>query len=276
VAWGDFDNDGRLDFLLTGTTNGFGNGPISQLWRNTGSGFTNVPIPGLQGVYNSSVAWGDFDNDGRLDFLLTGNNGSAPISQLWRNNLPGSNAPPAAPAGLSATLSGNTLNLNWTAPADDHTPAAGLNYNVRIGTTPGGSDIVAPQALASGTRLVPQIGNAGPGLTTFYALAPGQDYYWSVQAVDTSFAGSPFAAEQVFTIGPLLSQPLHLGNGVFQFTFTNSASGTWEVRGTTNLALPVASWDNLGLPLQVSGNVYQFNDGLAPMHPQRYYLLQKQ
>ncbi len=74
VAWGDYDNDGRLDFLITGTTN-VNSAGISQLWRNTGSGFTNVTAsvaPGLPGVWHSSVAWGDYDNDGRLDFLITG------------------------------------------------------------------------------------------------------------------------------------------------------------------------------------------------------------
>src|SRR6185503_19050000 len=80
VAWGDYDNDGRLDFLLTG----YGGSPVSQVWRNTGSGFSNVTAsvaPGLPGVRYSSVAWGDYDNDGRLDFLLTGSG----ISQVWRN-----------------------------------------------------------------------------------------------------------------------------------------------------------------------------------------------
>jgi hypothetical protein len=277
VAWGDFDNDGRLDFLITGTPDGTSG--ISQLWRNTGNGFTNVPIPFLPGVYYSSVAWGDFDNNGRLDFLLTG---YAPIdgfsvSLLWRNNFPGLNAPPAAPAGLSSTVSGATVTLNWSASADDHTPAAGLNYNVRIGTTPGGSEILAPQSLANGTRLVPQIGNAGPGLTALYGLAPGADYYWSVQAVDSSFAGSPFAAEAQLTVPPLLIQPLRLGNSVFQFTFTNSASGTWDIHATTNLALPVVNWDNLGLPTALgSNNLYQFKDFQAPNFPQRVYRLQKQ
>src|SRR5437867_3358288 len=86
VAWADYDRDGRLDFLITGVSNTL---RVSQLWRNTGSGFTNVPIPGLPGVANSSVAWGDYNNDGRLDFLITGATNSfgtyAIIPQLWQN-----------------------------------------------------------------------------------------------------------------------------------------------------------------------------------------------
>src|SRR5436190_1089309 len=60
VAWSDFDGDGRLDFLISGTSNGISSGAIAQLWRNTGSSFNNVPLPGLSGAYLGSSAWGDF------------------------------------------------------------------------------------------------------------------------------------------------------------------------------------------------------------------------
>jgi hypothetical protein len=113
VAWADFDNDGRLDFLITGTDY-VSEGPISQLWRNTGNGFVNVTAalaPGLPQVAVGSAVWADYDNDGRMDFLITGitafdNHGpSARACQLWRNTGSGFTNVTAtvAPGLLSAT-----------------------------------------------------------------------------------------------------------------------------------------------------------------------------
>jgi FG-GAP-like repeat len=107
AAWCDFDGDGRLDFLISGTSNGISSGAISQLWRNTGTGFTNVPIPALPGAYFGSIAWGDFDNDGRPDFLISGitnSNTGDSICQLWRNTGSGfTNVPVAGLRGMFDT-----------------------------------------------------------------------------------------------------------------------------------------------------------------------------
>ncbi|MCP4542281.1 MAG: VCBS repeat-containing protein, partial [Chloroflexi bacterium] len=72
VAWGDYDNDGDLDILLTGDTGGYN--PLTSVYENTGAGFSvdAVASNDLAQVRYSSVAWGDYDNDGDLDILLTG------------------------------------------------------------------------------------------------------------------------------------------------------------------------------------------------------------
>jgi hypothetical protein len=117
MAWGDYDNDGRLDLLFTGAVMGPDSNsiPVSQLWRNTGNGFTDVTAsvaPGLPGVYHSSVAWGDYDNDGRLDFLLAGrDSGSNAVCQLWRNTGNGfTNVTASVAPGLPGVDSGS---VSW-------------------------------------------------------------------------------------------------------------------------------------------------------------------
>jgi len=82
AAWGDYDNDGDLDLLLTGFMNP---GLISKIYRNNGGSFNDIGA-GLPSVQNGAVAWGDYDNDGDLDLLLTGDTGSAPISKVYRND----------------------------------------------------------------------------------------------------------------------------------------------------------------------------------------------
>ena len=89
AAWADYDNDGRLDLMMTGGTL---LKRTSKLYHNTGSGFADQSsrLPDLPKVWNGSLAWGDYDNDGRIDLLLTGSalgilGGSKPVSKLYHN-----------------------------------------------------------------------------------------------------------------------------------------------------------------------------------------------
>lgn len=199
VAWGDFDNDGRMDFLLTGSTNRVpSSGWISELWKNTGDNFVSYPVAGLPGVLNSSVACGDFNNDGRLDFVVTGAGVDFQgVSQLWQNEISVTNTPPTTPTDLAMTASGNGVLFSWNAAADSQTPFSGLTYNVRAGTTHGANNLLAANVDATtGFRLVPSFGNA----ISRESLALGgvtntQIIYWSVQAVDNAFLGGNFAPE---------------------------------------------------------------------------------
>jgi hypothetical protein len=83
-AWGDYNNDGLLDIIISGQST---NGPITKIYKNNGDNtFTEQTGINLPGLTYSSVAWGDFDNDGKLDLALTGNTGTENIAQIYKNN----------------------------------------------------------------------------------------------------------------------------------------------------------------------------------------------
>ncbi|MCD4734830.1 MAG: FG-GAP-like repeat-containing protein, partial [Bacteroidales bacterium] len=87
VAWGDYDNDGDMDILLTGAQDSWPNfNPISRIYRNEGLDiFTEIDV-GLENVAFSSVAFGDYDNDGDLDIALTGRvNTTTHASGIYQN-----------------------------------------------------------------------------------------------------------------------------------------------------------------------------------------------
>jgi hypothetical protein len=128
---------------------------------------------------------------------------------------------PAAPVDLNATVDGTTATLQWTASNDDQTPSSGLTYNLSVGTAPGAVDVMSPMAsLAAGLSRLPALGNAQHGTTAVLkSLRPGT-YYWTVQAVDTAFSGSPFAAGGSFAVTqvPLTVTRAGTGGGIVSST----------------------------------------------------------
>ncbi|TNJ43856.1 T9SS type A sorting domain-containing protein [Tamlana fucoidanivorans] len=70
IDWGDADNDGDLDLLLTGLTASSQN--YTGLYINNITSFTEMNT-GLPNVIEGFAKWADYDNDGDLDILITGN-----------------------------------------------------------------------------------------------------------------------------------------------------------------------------------------------------------
>ena len=75
------------------------------------------------------------------------------FTRIYRSSGNPTNIPPAAPGGLQANITGNKVTLSWNAPAEAQTASLGFSYNLRGGTTLGGSNIVAPMAnISTGYR----------------------------------------------------------------------------------------------------------------------------
>ena len=116
---------------------------------------------GLLGVMDGSAAWGDYDNDGDLDILLTGDSNWGPVSIIYMNNSPVSNTIPSSPSNLSADINGSDITFSWDRSTDNETPQNGLSYNVYIGTLSQNCDIKSPMSnIQTGYRRVVSSGNA--------------------------------------------------------------------------------------------------------------------
>jgi len=285
-AWFDFNNDGNLDFVLTGTTNGDVSGALSLLFQNDGHGSFGRLFPGLPGIVDGSIAWGDYDSDGYADILLAGlsstgrvcgvyrNNRDSTFSDikagllslagckiawgdedrdgdldimctgtdenlavrmiLYRNNSSRTNTPPAAPTNLTTKVMTNVQNdvtFSWSPPQDVETVnSSGLTYNVRVGASPGGREVVSPNAeLVTGMLSVPQRGFINTNQWTLSDLAGGS-YYWAVQAVDPGLSGSPFSVERTFTVpnrNPIISDIANQGTLMNQ-SLSNVSFTIWD------------------------------------------------
>lgn len=85
VALGDINLDNHLDLVLTGYTTG--NLPISKVYTNDGMGnMVEYSSQTLPNVAWSKASLSDFNQDGSLDLVLMGHNGTIPITIAYTNN----------------------------------------------------------------------------------------------------------------------------------------------------------------------------------------------
>lgn len=205
-VWGDYDRDGLLDVLVTGESS---SGVEAILFHNDSNDEFSDTEAGLTGVTNATASFADFNGDGLLDIFLTGklqsNGSSTEYSGLLWQNVTDSEAAVYVEAPSSLTVKVNSessVTLLWDPPvgSDGVTPPSGLTYSLRVGTTPGGCDIVSPWANSDGTRQVAQPGPININAATIEGLVPGQVYYFSVQAIDGALNNSEFAAESTFVL----------------------------------------------------------------------------
>lgn len=113
AAWGDYDNDGKLDLYVTRS------GPTTatkrnQLYHNDGANvFTKIltGTPVTNAFTSRSVNWTDLDNDGDLDLFVTNEGTTNNNENIYRND--GGGVFTSITDGPLVNNGGSTMSSSW-------------------------------------------------------------------------------------------------------------------------------------------------------------------
>ena len=166
---------------------------------------------------------------------MAGQTDSSGYARIYENRINQANTTPSAPQHLSAVARGNMAKLSWSGASDSETlSSTGLTYQLMIGSSTAGMDILAPMAIpiSNGYRLIPESSAIHTQSYVIKNLSDGI-YYWSVQAIDSAGKGSDFSTEHQFrvdSIPPIISEITNISmmdttaNASLTFTATDASS----------------------------------------------------
>lgn len=201
----DWDNDGKLDVLVGGWSEGrkkqvteihLGLDPANftfATYMDAGAG---------AGVSEEGYRIADLDNDNKVDLLYNGWGEVGHQTAGWvKNNTANASVLPAAPANLNATVADGKVTFSWEAPASE-TGKYGTTYNLSLYNKTTGKWMYNPMAnLETGWRKVGgRMGNVF-NHTSYTLTLPDGEYEWTVQAINGAYLGGAFAEAKTFTVG---------------------------------------------------------------------------
>ena len=203
----DWDGDGLYD-LVVGGLRGSAKTSSGQLYRNSGEGRMKV-LATLPGCTGASVAFPDWNGDGRKDVVINGmctdtkyltddQKGKYAIMCYNLNPTP---SRPEAPTDCKVEVTDHgTAILSWT-PADS--AHKGYTYEVFLKDSLGNSVNCTPAFIGDskdGVRKANCKGRAGSACQWEFRPAKPGTYTWAVQTVDAAYTGSTFTLGEPFHI----------------------------------------------------------------------------
>ena len=158
---------------------------------------------------------------------------------------------------LKYTNSGSAWSLSYTLPT---TGTANIGARSLAVDWSGPSPVIyATTAEASMNRIIKIVDTESAATAVTLATAP----------VNTAFRGLAFTPANSLVPPTIISQTI-LGNGSFQFVFSEPNGQTYRLLASTDMTLPIASWTVVSSGTFGTGPItYTESSGL----PQRFYII---
>lgn len=229
AKFADFDNDGDPDIVITGTIGDDENQNRKlALYENDGGLYYEIEDPALELISIGEASWGDYDNDGDLDILVTGCMKTQPdlLGTLYilKNNSASKNVKPTAPTEFSVSPVGsNSASLFWDGSEDDHTPNNSLTYNLSLKNAEGAYLLHPFSDDVTGKRNIMEQGNMWTNFGWHINDLENGTWLFKVQAIDASFGASAWSDTKKFYAG----NPLAPTNLAMSYA-TGDISLTWD------------------------------------------------
>ena len=237
VAYGtidaiDFNLDGLQDLVIAGANSvtlyaGKVHSLLGKVYINNGDG-TFEPVKQIDGARVAKFA--DINNDGIPDLVASGTtdigNADSTFSKIYVNNINSDSQPPQAPNALTAFAVSTRAIFSWGSGSDDVDDPETLSYNIRIGTSPGGNQLLSSSIPYNSS-------NIGKRLIREFNDIPHGTYYWAVQAVDGSGNTSEWSQEDTLFIARLVASTQSLP-GVY---YSSAGWADYSEDGIPDLAL---------------------------------------
>ena len=271
AKWVDYDNDGDLDIFYSAFSSfdGYPFSPThSGFYKNDMSANDSSALTLDQTATNSVKSLGagsfdffDYDKDRDLDLVISGHEGSESTisAYVYENTSAAKNTRPTAPSNLSESVDKDKVVFTWDRGSDAETHANALCYNLIIGTTSYGFDVMSSYNKVGGICMkIAKRGNVGNSLTWNIKNLPNGTYYWSVSTVDHGYLVSTQSNERTFTITDGKVSINHINTNPLIQLYPNPAQNQITI-SSGELINRVEITNHLGQKIQVNKEVVDLN-----------------
>ncbi len=248
----DFNLDGYQDFVISGADSvsnfsGKVHSLSAKVYVNNGD-WTFTPIKEIQGA--RAARFVDINQDATPDLIASGTseigNDSTSFSQVFINTTSETNQKPQAPTALTAFAVSTRAIFSWGAGTDDIDDPISLSYNIRIGTSPSGNELVSSSVPFNSS-------NVGQRLIREFHEIPHGTYYWAIQTLDGSGNKSEWSQEDTLFIPRLVASTQSLP-GVY---YSSAGWADYNEDGVSDLALTGVTFSGTSIT-----SLFENTDGL--------------